>query len=52
MSKRRFSMRASRASGSTLRKIEQIILEGERATKRALSSNYRRALAERLANEN
>ena len=41
-------LRFSRASGSTRRKVEQIIRLGERATKRALSARHRRELAERL----
>ena len=42
-------MRESRASGSTKRRVEQIIRLGGRAAKRALSSRRRRELAERLA---
>ena len=41
-------LRFSRASGSTRRKVEQIIRQGERATKRALSARHRRELVERL----
>ena len=37
-------LRFSRASGSTRRKVEQIIRQGERA----LSARHRRALVERL----
>jgi hypothetical protein len=40
-------LRWSRASGSTKRKIEQIIRQGGRATRRALNSSRRRELLER-----
>jgi len=42
------SLRWSKASGSTRRRIEKMIRLGERATKRALSAGRRRELAERL----
>ena len=42
------ALRWSRASGSTRRRIDRIVRQGERSAKRALSARSRRALAERL----
>jgi hypothetical protein len=42
------ALRYSKASGSTRRRIEIIVRAGPHQTKRALSANRRRALAERL----
>jgi hypothetical protein len=42
------ALRFSKASGSTKRRVEKLVRLGERASKRALSSRYRRELAERL----
>jgi hypothetical protein len=42
------SLRFSKASGSTKRRVEKIIGLGGRTTKRALSASRRRELAERL----
>jgi len=42
------SLRFSKASGSTKRRVEKLIRLGERASKRALSARYRRQFAERL----
>ena len=41
-------LRWSKASGSTKRRVEKIVLAGLHQTKRALSATNRRALAERL----
>lgn len=42
------ALRFSKASGSTKRRIEQIIQLGEHKTKRALSAKRRREFVERL----
>jgi len=42
------ALRQSKASGSTRRRIDQIIRQGERAAKRTLSARHRRVMAERL----
>lgn len=44
----KYSLRWSRLSGSARQKINRIVQQGDRATKRALSSNRRRQMAERL----
>ena len=41
-------IRWSKASGSTRRRVEKMILLGELATKRTLSANRSREFAERL----
>jgi len=41
------ALRQSKASGSTRRRIEQIIRQGERTAKRTLSARHRRAFSER-----
>lgn len=42
------ALRWSKASGSTKRRVEEIIRRGTRVTKRALSARHRREFAERL----
>ena len=42
------SLRWSKASGSTKRRVERIFRLGARATKRALSARHRREFSERL----
>jgi len=41
-------LRFSRASGSTKRRIERIIRQGDRAIRRALTSSKRREILERV----
>jgi hypothetical protein len=42
------SLRFSKASGSTRRRVEKIIRLGERAAKRSLPARHRREFSERL----